>query len=130
LSAIEVFKRCQMNSRGLLSLADRYVGLLENNGAILRRADLHQHFALPADRSVLLNHARWQVEIARRVLHRLGGETTAIRMIGAAQGVLISTGLLTIAETLHDNEEWLSGSSVRALESTILELDESAQNQV
>jgi hypothetical protein len=119
-----------MNSRGLLSLADRYVGLLESNGALLRRADLHQYFALPADRPVLLNHARWQVEIARRVLYRLGGDTTAIRMIGAAQGVLISTGLLTISETLRDNEQWLSGSSVRAFESANSELDESAQNQV
>ena len=118
-----------MNSRGLLSLADRYVGLLESNGALLRRADLHQHFALPADRSVMLNHARWQIETARRALYRLGGDTTAIRMIGAAQGVLISTGLLTIAETARDNEKWLSGSSVRALESATSELDDSAQNQ-
>ena len=115
-----------MNRRGMLALADRYAALLDANGAILQRADIDHRFTLPADHVVLLNQARWQVEMVRRVAHRLGGEPTAIRLLGSAQGLLIAMGFLTVGETWRDNTGWLEGTSVRAFDAAITELTSAA----
>ena len=72
----------------------------------------------------MLNHARWQVEMVRLVAHRLGGESTALRLLGSAQGLLIASGLLTVREVWNANEKWLDGASLRAFETTKAELDE------
>ena len=71
----------------------------------------------------MLNHARWQLEIVRQVVHRLGGESTAIRILGSAQGLLIASGLMTVGEVWRNNEKWLDGASLRAFETTKAELE-------
>jgi len=114
----------RMNSREMLAITDRYAALLESNGAVPRRVDVERNFRLPADRMVLLNHARWQLEMVRRVVHRLGGESTAIRLFGSAQGLMVAAGLLTVAETWRENAQWLDGASVRAFDTAIQELDQ------
>ena len=115
-----------MNRRGMLALADRYAALLDANGAVLQRADVDHRFTFPADHVILLNHARWQVEMVRRVAHRLGGEPTAIRLLGSAQGLLIAMGLLTVGETWRDNTGWLEGTSIRAFDVAVAELKSAA----
>ena len=113
-----------MNSIAMLAAVDRYAALLDGSGAMPIRADVNQEFAMPRDRLLLLNHARWQLEMVRRVLDRLGGESTAVRLLGSAQGILVATGLLTIGDTWRDNAEWLSGSSIRAFDSAMHEIDQ------
>ena len=113
-----------MNSRAMLALAERYITLLDANDAIPRRADVDRSFELPKDRAILLNHARWQLDMVRRVVHRLGGESTATRLLGSAQGLLVATGLLTIGRTWRDNAEWLDGASVRAFNTAMEEVAE------
>jgi hypothetical protein len=108
----------------MLTLADNYAHLLDANGAVISRAPLDQRLALPADRLIILNHARWQVEMVRQVAHRLGGESTAIRVLGSAQGLLMASGLVTVGEVWNANEKWLDGASIRAFETTKAELDE------
>jgi hypothetical protein len=108
----------------MLTLAEEYAALLDANGAVILRAPLDQHFALPTDRLTMLNHARWQVEMVRLVAHRLGGEITAIRLLGSAQGVLMALGFKTVREVWNANEKWLDGASIRAFETTNTELDE------
>lgn len=44
--------------------------------------------------------------------------------------MLIAVGLLTIEQTWRDNEDWLSGSSVRAFESVVSELEELEREQM
>jgi hypothetical protein len=111
-----------MNTRSLLKLADEYASLLEDDGAVVCSANLDRRLSLPEDRSELLNHARWQIEVARRVAHLLGGDTTAVRMLGAAQGILVSTGLLTIRDVWEHNDRWLSASSIRAFETALSDI--------
>jgi hypothetical protein len=112
----------KMNRRALVALADRYALLLESNGAVLRRADLDPCFDAAADRLTLLCHARWQVEMIRRIIGRVGGESTAIRLLGSAQGLLVATGLTSIGETWQDNETWLDATSIRAFDSASAEV--------
>ena len=112
----------------MLSTARKYAALLEANGAVLQRADLNRHFDFNADRLVLLSHARWQVEMVSRVIDRIGGEITAVRLLGSAQGVLMTTGLITIGEVWRDNTGWLDPSSVRAFDSIVEEIGASVDN--
>ena len=114
-----------MNSRAMLALAARYTEILDAHEAIPVRAELDRPFSLPADRSVLLNHARWQLDMVRQVVHRLGGESTATRLLGSAQGLLMATGLLTVGDTWRDNAGWLDSASVRAFDSAMEELAQS-----
>ena len=102
----------------MLALARKYARLLESNGAVLQRADLNRHFDPCTDLVVLLNHARWQVEMVCRVADRIGGEVTAIRLLGSAQGLLMAAGLITVGEVWQDNTGWLDGASVRAFDAT------------
>ena len=118
-----------MKRRAMLALADEYAALLDANGAVVSRANLYQRFALATDRRVMLNHARWQVEMVRQVAHRLGGESTAIRLLGSAQGLLMALGLVTLGDVWTENEKWLDGASVRAFETAMAELD-STVNQL
>ena len=113
-----------VNSIAMLAAVDRYAALLDASGAVPVRADVNQEFAMPRDRLLLLNHARWRLEMVRRVLNRLGGESTAVRVLGSAQGILVATGLLTVGETWRDNAEWLSGASVRAFDSAMYQIDQ------
>ena len=103
-----------MNVRAMLAVADRYASLLDEHGAIVRAATPNQSLELPFDRQAALNHARWQVEMARTVVNRLGGVPTAIRLIGTAQGLLVASGVLTVEEMWRDNEELLDSASIRA----------------
>ena len=112
----------RMNYVAMLALAERYVALLEANGAVIQRANLESHFNLPEDRLVLLSHARWQVEMVRRLIDSVGGETTAIRLLGSTQGLLIATGLVTVAEVWGENKSWLPRTSIRAFDSAMAEL--------
>lgn len=116
-----------MNHHAMLAVAACYARLLENEGAIAQRADLARRFGLDRDdhveRPTLLNHARWQLEMVGRVLHRLGGEATAIRLLGSAQGILLASGLLTVGDVWRDNATWLDGTSVRAFDAAMAEMD-------
>ena len=112
-----------MNRRAMLTLADEYAALLDVNGAVILRADLDTRFTLPTDRLIILNHARWQIEIARRVVHRLGGEGTVMRLLGSVQGLLIAVGLVTVRDVWQENEKWLDRTSVRAFETTKAEIE-------
>jgi hypothetical protein len=105
-----------MKRRAMLTLADEYAALLDAHGAVALRADLDHSFTRSTDRLMMLNHARWQVEMVRRVAHRLGGESTAIRLLGSVQGFLMALGLLTVREVWRHNEQWLDGASIRAFE--------------
>jgi len=107
----------------MLTLADEYAALLDANGAVVMRADVNQRFELPTNRLLILNHARWQVEMVRQVTHRLGGESTAIRLFGSVQGLLIASGLLTVGEAWRANEKWLDGASLRVFEMVKAEMD-------
>jgi hypothetical protein len=115
-------KLTDMNRRAMLSVANRYALLLEAHGAVVRRADLDRNFSTAADRMVLLNHARWQLEMVDRLIDRVGGLATAIRLLGSAQGILIALGLITVGDTSRDNREWLDGASIRAFDSAVEEL--------
>ena len=70
-------------------------------------------------------HAGWQLEMVRRVLHRLGGQATAIRLLvsSGAQGTLLARGLLTVGDVWRDNASWLDGTSVRAFDAAMAEMD-------
>jgi hypothetical protein len=111
-----------VDRRTMLALADRYARLLENQGAIARRADVHRHLDVGADREMLFNHARWQLAMVHRVIRRVGGEPTAVRLLGSAQGLLVAMGLLTVEQTWRDNTEWLDGASVRAFDAAMDDL--------
>jgi hypothetical protein len=113
-----------MNSRAMLALADQYTALLDASGAIPVRADLDHSFDLPVDRVILLNHVRWQLDMVRQVVHRLGGESTATRLLGSAQGLLLAAGLLTVGDMWRDNAGWLDSASVRAFDTAMEELDQ------
>jgi hypothetical protein len=112
-----------MDHRAMLALADRYVVLLEANGALTKKADLERCFDASADRMILLCHARFQLELARRVIDRVGGQATAIRLLGCAQGLLIAAGLVTIGDVWRENRTWLDGVSTLALNAVMAELD-------
>jgi hypothetical protein len=111
-----------MNRLAIVALANRYASLLDGVGAVAQRADLERRFDRGEDRSTLLNHARWQVEMVTRVIDLVGGEPTAIRLLGSAQGLLIATGLLTVGEVWLNNQEWLDGASNRAFDSAVEEM--------
>ena len=110
----------------MLALADRYAAILEAYGAVVRRANINHRFDLPADRDLALSHARWQIAMVHRVLDRVGGEATAIRLLGSAQGLLVATGLLTVAEVWHDNTGWLGRESIRAFDTAMDDLSGTA----
>jgi hypothetical protein len=74
------------------------------------------------DRSAILSHARWQLEMARVVIERVGGEATATRLLGSAQGILLAAGLVTVGETWRENKKWLDSSSIRAFGSAMADL--------
>jgi hypothetical protein len=111
-----------MNHRAMLELVERYAGLLESNGAAMRRADLERHFDAVEDRITLLSHARWQIEMVRMVIDRIGGESTAIRLLGSTQGLLMALGFITVAEVWEENKSWLDATSVRAFDAAMSEL--------
>jgi hypothetical protein len=111
-----------MKRREMLALADRYSSILETQGAVVQRADVSQYFDIDADREMLLNHARWQLAMVHFVIGRIGGEPTAMRLLGSAQGLLLSAGLLTISQTSQDNSGWLDGTSIRAFDAAMEEL--------
>jgi hypothetical protein len=108
--------------QGMLALARRYAAMLDSNGAVLGRAELDRHLDGGADRLALLGHARWQVEMVSRVIDRIGGESTAVRLLGSAQGIMMATGLVTIRDVWKDNTDWLDPASVRAFDSAVDEL--------
>jgi hypothetical protein len=71
---------------------------------------------------MLLSHARWQIEMIRLVIDRVGGETTAIRLLGSAQGFMIALGLVTVAEIWGENKTWLDSTAIRAFDTALAEL--------
>jgi hypothetical protein len=111
-----------MKHRAMLVLANRYASLLERHGADVRRANIDHHFDIIADRDLLLSHARWQLAMVARVINRVGGEPTAMRLLGSAQGLLVAAGLLTVAQVWQDNTVWLDGASIRAFDAAKDEL--------
>src|SRR5690349_24659594 len=106
--------------RAILAIADKYTALLEAHGAASVCAALDHR--LEADRLALLNHARWQMEMVRKLSYRMGGHVSAIRLLGAVQGILIATGLMTVGESWSDNGRWMDKASLLAFESALEEL--------
>ena len=111
-----------MDRRAMLLLAGRYASILEAHGAGVRRADINHRFDTDPDRAMLLSHARWQIAMVHRVIDRIGGEPTAIRLLGSVQGLLLANGLVTVAEVWHDNKRWLDGASIRAFDTAMDDL--------
>jgi len=112
----------------LRAMAEGYDELLQRHGAVAVCADPARKFTgcSSEDRRELLNHARWQMEMTRRVLPKLGGEAAALRLLGAAQGVLVSLGVLTVGEAWLDNGAWMDPTSVAAFEQARAELEPEA----
>ena len=111
-----------MKARALLAVADEYARLLEAHGVVVERADLNAPLNLIENRDALLNHARWQLEMVPHAVNRIGGQPVAIRLFAAAQALMVSSGLLTIAQTWSDNEAWLDGTSLRAFDAAMEEV--------
>src|SRR5436305_10568590 len=105
-----------MDRRAMLALAQKYAWVLDSQGAVVRRADLDRLIECAHDRTLLLNHARWHIEMVNRVIDCVGGGATAIRLLGSAQGILIATGLISVGQTARDNREWLDSASNRAFD--------------
>ena len=106
----------------MLEVAMSYIRLLEENGAKQQCADPNLRFDIRSDRTALLNHTYWQLRMVCYLIHRIGGESSAIRLFGAAQGLLIATGLITVGESWNDNKKWLDRASLLAFDSAQEEL--------
>jgi hypothetical protein len=62
-------------------------------------------------------------------MNQIGGEATAVRLLGSAQGLLVATGLLTVGTVWQDNRTWLKPESSRAFDAAMDELSEIARSK-
>ena len=108
-----------MDVKSLIVLASKYTGVLKSNGAVARRAEIDRCFEPATDRHLLLNHAMWQLMMVRHATDCVGGTSTALQLLGSAQGILLATGLITVNEIWSENRKWLDTASARAFDELI-----------